>query len=73
MMMGVDVGSGELASDICKRCFRDGLIIETSGAHDEVVKILCPLNIDQETFARGLDILQSAVAEKTQNTKIAAE
>lgn len=73
MMMGVDVGSGELASDICKRCFRDGLIIETSGAHDEVVKILCPLNIDQETFARGLDILQSAVAETTQNTKIAAE
>lgn len=73
MMMGIDVGSGETASEICKRSFRDGLIIETSGAHDEVVKVLCPLTIDHDTFARGLDILQSSVVEFTRNTKIAAE
>lgn len=73
MMMGVDVGSGETASDICKRAFRDGLIIETSGAHDEVVKVLCPLTIEQKTFARGLDILEAAVAELNQSGKIAAE
>ena len=62
MMRGVDVGSGELASAICARCFEQGLIIETSGAHDEVVKVLAPLNIDHELFARGLDILEAAVA-----------
>lgn len=73
MMLGVDVGSGKTAGDICRRAFRDGLIIETSGAHDEVVKVLCPLTIDQETFARGLDILEAAVAETMHSTKIAAE
>ncbi|MFC6488454.1 diaminobutyrate--2-oxoglutarate transaminase [Nitratireductor sp. GCM10026969] len=73
MMQGVDVGSGELASEICARCFENGLVIETSGAHDEVVKVLAPLTIDEETFARGLDILEEAVSEIAQSTKIAAE
>ncbi|UUP17200.1 diaminobutyrate--2-oxoglutarate transaminase [Nitratireductor thuwali] len=73
MMQGIDVGSGALASDICSRCFKAGLIIETSGAHDEVVKILCPINIDKGTFARGLDILEEAVGEISRSASIAAE
>ncbi|MBB98263.1 MAG: diaminobutyrate--2-oxoglutarate transaminase [Rhodobacteraceae bacterium] len=73
MMRGVDVGSGELASDICARCFENGLIIETSGAYDEVVKVLAPLNIDKALFERGLDILEEAVASCVQSTSIAAE
>ncbi|MGY6547579.1 MAG: diaminobutyrate--2-oxoglutarate transaminase [Roseinatronobacter sp.] len=62
MMQGVDVGSGDLAADICSTAFEHGLIIETSGAHDEVVKVLAPLTIPQEQFAAGLDILDAAVA-----------
>ncbi|WP_173932002.1 diaminobutyrate--2-oxoglutarate transaminase [Chelativorans sp. Marseille-P2723] len=73
MMLGVDVGSGKLAGEICARAFREGLVIETSGAHDEVVKVLAPLTIDEETFARGLDILESAFAEVVQSIQIAAE
>ncbi|MCT7377343.1 diaminobutyrate--2-oxoglutarate transaminase [Chelativorans salis] len=73
MMLGIDVGSGRLASEICTRCFENGLVIETSGAHDEVVKVLAPLTIDEKTFARGLDILEEAVSEIAQSTKIAAE
>ena len=73
MMQGVDVGSGQLASEICARCFDNGLIIETSGAHDEVVKVLAPLTIDQALFARGLDIFEGAVRDITQSTSIAAE
>ena len=73
MMRGVDVGSGELASEICKACFAEGLIIETSGAHDEVVKVLAPLNIDLELFKRGLDILEEAVEQRMESTRIAAE
>jgi diaminobutyrate-2-oxoglutarate transaminase len=73
MMRGIDVGSGALASEICKACFAEGLIIETSGAHDEVVKVLAPLNIDLELFTRGLDILEQAVAERMETTSIAAE
>ncbi len=73
MMQGIDVGSGELAADICAACFEHGLIIETSGAHDEVVKILAPLTIPQAQFAEGLDILEAAVKAQTATTRIAAE
>lgn len=73
MMRGVDVGSGELAENICKWCFRSGLIIETSGAHDEVVKILAPLTIEHALFESGLDILEAAVSDIVAPNKIAAE
>ncbi|MEX2542234.1 MAG: diaminobutyrate--2-oxoglutarate transaminase [Trueperaceae bacterium] len=72
MFLGIDVGSGELASAICARCFEGGLVIETSGAHDEVVKVLAPLTIDEGTFARGLDILEQAVTEIARSTEVAA-
>jgi len=73
MMQGVDVGSGELAGDICARAFDNGLIIETSGAEDEVVKVLAPLTIPEETLRKGLDILLDAARNATVQNKIAAE
>ncbi|WP_146586883.1 diaminobutyrate--2-oxoglutarate transaminase [Puniceibacterium confluentis] len=73
LMQGVDVGSGELASDICARCFEAGLIIETSGAHDEVVKVLAPLTTPTATFQKGLEILLDATRSATAQHKIAAE
>jgi diaminobutyrate-2-oxoglutarate transaminase len=72
MMLGVDVGSGELAAQICARCFEGGLVIETSGAFDEVVKVLAPLTIDEATFARGLDILEQAATEVAQSAQVGA-
>ena len=65
MMRGIDVGDGALAEAICARCFEEGLIIETSGAEDEVVKVLAPLTTPMEQFDRGLDILEAAIREKT--------
>ena len=60
MMQGIDVGSGELAAAITSAAFERGLIIETSGPRDEVVKILAPLTIDDSIFTRGLEILEDA-------------
>ena len=54
LVNGVDVGTGELAGDICARAFEKGLIIETSGANDEVVKVLAPLTTPKQTFVKGL-------------------
>ena len=74
LMRGVDVGSGELASEICAEAFKRGLIIETSGAHDEVVKVLAPLTTTDEQFAKGFEILRDATrAALTETSKIAAE
>ena len=60
MFRGIDVGNGETAAAICAACFENGLIIETSGAHDEVVKVLAPLTIKLELLDAGLDILAEA-------------
>ena len=63
LMRGVDVGSGDTAGQICAKAFENGLIIETSGAHDEVVKVLCALTTPIETLNAGFDILFSAVRD----------
>jgi diaminobutyrate-2-oxoglutarate transaminase len=73
LMQGVDVGSGELAGAICERCFEHGLIIETSGADDEVVKVLAPLTTSTALMNEGLGILLDATRALTDNNKIAAE
>lgn len=72
MMQGVDVGSGDLAGRICAEAFRNGLIIETSGADDEVVKVLAPLTTPMDQFRQGLTILRDAVVACVDN-KLAAE
>ena len=64
MIRGIDVGSGEVASAITQACFAEGLIIETSGAHDEIVKVLAPLVIDDDLLSAGLDILEQAIADE---------
>jgi diaminobutyrate-2-oxoglutarate transaminase len=61
MMQGLSVGSGELADRICRGCFQNGLIIETAGAYDEVVKVLAALTIPLDELEQGLDILGAAV------------
>jgi diaminobutyrate-2-oxoglutarate transaminase len=61
MMRGLDVGSGDAAAQITGEAFARGLIIETSGPRDEVVKLLAPLNIEDPLLSRGLEILAECV------------
>ncbi|KQX19693.1 MULTISPECIES: diaminobutyrate--2-oxoglutarate transaminase [unclassified Sphingomonas] len=63
MMRGIDMGSGDIAGAVTSGCFDHGLIIETSGAHDEVVKVLAPLVIDDALLSVGLDILEDRIRE----------
>lgn len=63
MFQGLDVGSGEVASAICARAFDLGLILETSGAHGEVVKVLAPLTTPAGVFREGLSLLSQAVTD----------
>lgn len=63
MMRGIDAGSGEAADSITAACFEQGLIIETSGAHGEIVKVLAPLVIDDAVLSAGLDILERNIRE----------
>jgi diaminobutyrate-2-oxoglutarate transaminase len=63
MMQGVRFDSGDVAADVVSAAFDRGLIIETSGPEDEIVKCLAPLTITEGAFDRGLALLESAVSD----------
>ena len=73
MMVGIDAGLGDSAAAICKACFAKGLIIETSGSFDEVVKVLCPLTISLSQLTAGLDVMEAAFDEVLGSHRAAAE
>ncbi|MGA1462932.1 MAG: diaminobutyrate--2-oxoglutarate transaminase [Steroidobacteraceae bacterium] len=60
LMSGLACPDGELAAAVCRAAYRRGMVIETSGAHDEVVKCLPALNIDDELLSEGLDLLEES-------------
>lgn len=53
--LGFDVEG--LAQEVARAAFERGLIIETSGAQSQVVKLLPPLTIDEEDLRDGIDRL----------------
>ena len=60
-MQGIAFAKPAVARQVCEYAYEKGLIVETSGAHDEVVKCLCPLTISEADLHKGLDILADAV------------
>ncbi|MFV0514776.1 MAG: diaminobutyrate--2-oxoglutarate transaminase [Jhaorihella sp.] len=73
LMQGVDVGNGDLAAEICARAFGKGLVIETSGPEDQVVKVLAPLTTSGATLRKGLAIMLDAARDAAAASRIAAE
>lgn len=50
-----------LASDIIAHSAQNGLIVENSGAHSNVIRFLCPLVVTDAQLDCGLKILESAI------------
>jgi len=63
LMSGIECPDGDLAGAVTKAAFEQGLVIETSGAHDQVVKCLVPLVLTDEQIEFGLKVLNKAFAE----------
>ncbi|SKX96443.1 diaminobutyrate--2-oxoglutarate aminotransferase [Mycobacteroides abscessus subsp. abscessus] len=63
MVRGLVFEEPTLAAKACARAFGSGLLAETSGPSDEVVKLLPPLTISTEELDRGLGILVDSVEE----------
>ena len=63
MVRGLVFDEPTLAAKACARAFGSGLLAETSGPSDEVVKLLPPLTISTEELDRGLGILVDSVEE----------
>lgn len=72
MLAGLLFDDIDFAEAIAAESFDNGLLIETSGPDDEVVKIMPPLTISLEELDRGLDILQDAVAKIAGTKQVAA-
>ncbi|MDX1925152.1 MAG: diaminobutyrate--2-oxoglutarate transaminase [Pirellulaceae bacterium] len=60
MIWGIETREAELANKICREAFQRGLMVETSGARDQVVKLLAPLTTADDELHLGLNILHEA-------------
>ncbi|HEX7036305.1 MAG TPA: diaminobutyrate--2-oxoglutarate transaminase [Pseudomonadales bacterium] len=63
LMQGVAMPSGEAAARVSAAALERGLIIETAGPDDEVVKLFCPLTIDRADLDEGLRIIEESVEQ----------
>lgn len=61
MMRGLAMRDGEVAAKVVRSAFERGLVIETSGPNDEIVKCLAALTITDDELNQGLDILAASV------------
>ncbi|TWT60715.1 diaminobutyrate--2-oxoglutarate transaminase [Rubinisphaera italica] len=71
MIQGIEFADASIASAISQEAFKRGLIIETAGPNDEVIKTLPPLTISDEQLSRGLQILaESTIAVTTKEPEL---
>lgn len=61
LMVGIASKKAGLSGQLAEAAFERGLIIETSGPDDEVLKMLPPLIIDEEGIEKGLDIIEESI------------
>jgi diaminobutyrate-2-oxoglutarate transaminase len=71
LMQGLVFARPELAGRVSQACFERGLLIETAGPEDEVLKVLPPLTIEERLLERGLGIIEASVAEVAAERRVA--
>lgn len=62
LLRGLDCPRPGTAQAICREAFAAGLVLETSGPENNVVKAMPPLVIDEAALQEGLDILAASAA-----------
>lgn len=55
----------ELVGELVQECVRHGLIIESAGTYDNVIRFLSPLVITDTQLEAGFDILENAIKKLT--------
>jgi diaminobutyrate-2-oxoglutarate transaminase len=63
LIQGLRFAPEGLAKQISHAAFEQGLVIETAGPNDEVLKLLPPLVIDDADLDQGLGIIENALAQ----------
>lgn len=65
MLRGVRFEDAAVAGRAATAAFERGLLVETSGSNDEVIKLMPPLTITDEQLQRGIALLDEAVRAAT--------
>lgn len=73
LIWGVEFADRELAAEVSQVCFERGLIIETAGIDDQVLKLLPSLTIDEADLTHGLDIIEQSLQSVIQNATAQAD
>lgn len=61
LIHGVEFTDASLASRISQACFERGLVIETAGIDDQVLKLLPSLTIKEDELVHGLDTIDQGL------------
>ena len=61
MIQGIEFADPALAAQVSAACFERGLIVETAGIDDQVLKLLPSLTIEESELKLGLDIIEDSV------------
>lgn len=61
LIYGLEIPQNGAAGEVSKAAFKNGLIIETAGAEENVLKFLPPLIIEEEQLKTGLDIIRKSI------------
>lgn len=67
LIFGLEIPDYGLAAEISREAFTRGLIIETSGSEDNVLKFLPPLIIEEELLQRGVEIIGKSIRASLKN------
>ncbi|GAB3682096.1 diaminobutyrate--2-oxoglutarate transaminase [Salinisphaera aquimarina] len=70
--IGLDCARAELGNEIIGQCFERGLIMETTGQGDSVVKVMPALISTDADLDEGLDIIDAAVGTVVEKYGLAA-
>ncbi|MGO4711412.1 diaminobutyrate--2-oxoglutarate transaminase [Bradyrhizobium sp. 2TAF24] len=69
MIRGLEWDNADIAMAVSAAAFKRGLIVETCGSREQVLKLLPPLTIDDASLAAGLDRLDDAVDDVYRSTE----
>lgn len=72
LIIGVSFEDAAFAGQVSAACFERGMIIETAGINDEVLKLLPSLTISEEELSKGLDIIEQSIKATMKGDSLSA-
>lgn len=73
LIWGVEFEDPELAGKVSHECYERGMIVETAGIDDQVLKLLPSLTMDEADLKTGLDTIAQSLAAVTEKAEVTTE